>query len=218
MAEQVALRAEPRSLDWKGERRRLRRQGMVPAILYGKQQAPRPIQFSARELEHALHQHGHSALFDLTVNGERATAVIKEVQHDPITGRLSHLGLQRVSLEDTITASVPLVFVGDTSVIIDEGGVIQHPASEVTVSCRADHLPESITVDVSGLRLGDSLRVADLTPPEGVTITTNPEQVVAATSVSAAAREEAAAEEAAAAAEAAAAEAPAEAPEASEEA
>jgi large subunit ribosomal protein L25 len=211
MADQVALRAEPRQTGLKGELRRLRREGKIPGILYGKQQEPRAIQVAARELEHALHQHGLSALLDLTVNGERATAVIKEVQHDPITGRLSHLGLQRVSLEDTISAHVPLVFTGDTTAITDQGGVIEHPASEVTVSCRADHLPESITVDISGLRLGESLRVADLTPPEGVTITTNPEQVVAATSVSAAARQEAADE-------AAAAEAPATAPEAGEEA
>jgi len=206
MADQVALRAEPRQTGLKGELRRLRREGKVPGVLYGKQQEPRAIQIAARELEHALHQHGQSALLDLTVNGERATAVIKEVQHDPITGRLSHLGLQRVSLEDTISAHVPLVFTGDTTAITDEGGVIEHPASEVTVSCRADHLPESITVDISGLRRGDSLRVADLTPPEGVTITTNPEQVVAATSVSAAARQEAADEAAAAEAPAAAAE------------
>jgi large subunit ribosomal protein L25 len=211
MADQVALRAEPRQTGLKGELRRLRREGKIPGVLYGKQEEPRAIQIAARELEHALHQHGLSALLDLTVNGERATAVIKEVQHDPITGRLSHLGLQRVSLEDTISAHVPLVFTGDTTAITDEGGVIEHPASEVTVSCRADHLPESITVDISGLRRGDSLRVADLKPPEGVTITTNPEQVVAATSVSAAARQEAADE-------AAAAEAPATAPEASEEA
>jgi large subunit ribosomal protein L25 len=207
MADQVALRAEPRQTGLKGELRRLRREGKIPGVLYGKQEEPRAIQIAARELEHALHQHGLSALLDLTVNGERATAVIKEVQHDPITGRLSHLGLQRVSLEDTISAHVPLVFTGDTTAITDEGGVIEHPASEVTVSCRADHLPESIIVDISGLRLGESLRVADLTPPEGVTITTNPEQVVAATSVSAAARQEAADE--AAAAEVAAAEAPA---------
>jgi large subunit ribosomal protein L25 len=206
MADQVALRAEPRQTGLKGELRRLRREGKVPGVLYGKQQEPRAIQIAARELEHALHQHGQSALLDLTVNGERATAVIKEVQHDPITGRLSHLGLQRVSLEDTISAHVPLVFTGDTTALTDEGGVIEHPASEVTVSCRADHLPESITVDISGLRRGDSLRVADLTPPEGVTITTNPEQVVAATSVSAAARQEAADEAAAAEAPAAAAE------------
>jgi len=211
MADQVALRAEPRQTGLKGELRRLRREGKIPGVLYGKQEEPRAIQIAARELEHALHQHGLSALLDLTVNGERATAVIKEVQHDPISGRLSHLGLQRVSLEDTISAHVPLVFTGDTTAITDEGGVIEHPASEVTVSCRADHLPESITVDISGLRRGDSLRVADLKPPEGVTITTNPEQVVAATSVSAAARQEAADE-------AAAAEAPATAPEPSEEA
>lgn len=206
MADQVALRAEPRQTGLKGELRRLRREGKIPGVLYGKQQEPRAIQIAARELEHALHQHGQSALLDLTVNGERATAVIKEVQHDPITGRLSHLGLQRVSLEDTISAHVPLVFIGDTTAITDEGGVIEHPASEVTVSCRADHLPESITVDISGLRRGDSLRVADLKPPEGVTITTNPEQVVAATSVSAAARQGAADEAAAAEAPAAAAE------------
>lgn len=203
MAELVSLRAEDRKLAHKGALKRLRREGYVPAVLYGKQQEPRSLQVAARELQRAFRHHSQSALLELMLNGEKVTAVIKEVQHDPITGRLSHLGFQRISLEETITANVPLVFVGDTSPVEDMGGVIEHPASEVTVSCRADRLPEAITVDLSGLRLGDSLRVADLAPPEGVEIVTNPEQVIAATSVSAAAREEAAAE--AAATEAAAA-------------
>jgi large subunit ribosomal protein L25 len=199
MADLVSLRVEERELGHKGELRQMRREGIVPAVLYGKKQEPRHLKIAPRDLQGAFRHHSHSALLELAVNGERVTAVIKEIQHDPITGHISHLGFQRVSLEDQITTSVPLVFVGDTSAVTDAGGVIAHPASEVMVSCRADHLPESITVDLSGLHLGESLRVADLTPPEGVEIATNPEQVVATTSISAAAREEAAAEEAAAA-------------------
>jgi large subunit ribosomal protein L25 len=208
MADLISVRIEPRVNGHKGALRRLRREGQIPGIIYGKQQEPCPVQVGARELQQALRGHGQSALLELSLGGERVTAVIKEVQHDPVTGRLSHLAFQRVSLGDTITAQVPLVFIGDTAAVTDQGGVIEHPASEVTVSCRADHLPESITVDLSGLTLGSNLRVADITPPEGVEIVTNPEQVIAATSVSAAAREEAGAE-AAAAAEAAPEAAPA---------
>lgn len=199
MAELISLRVEPRGEANKGALRRLRREGQIPGVLYGKQLEPSSVQVNGRDLQNALRGHGQSALLELSIGGERVTAVIKEVQHDPVTGRMSHLAFQRVSLGDQITAQVPLVFVGDTSTVTDQGGVIAHPASEVTVSCRADHLPESITVDLSSLTLGESLRVGDITPPEGVEILTNPDQVIAATSVSAAAREEAAAEEAAAA-------------------
>jgi len=199
MAELISLRVEPRTNGHKGALRRLRREGKIPGVLYGKKQEPSLVQVDARDLQHALRSHGPSALLDLSLGNDRVTAVIKEVQHDPVSGRLSHLAFQRVSLEDKITANVPLVFTGDTSAVTDLGGVIEHPASEVTVRCRADHLPESIVVDLSSLTLGSSLRVADLTPPEGVEIVSNPEQVIAATSVSAAAREEAGAEAAAAA-------------------
>jgi large subunit ribosomal protein L25 len=209
MADLIALRAEPRASAHKGDLKRLRREGHIPGVLYGKKLEPQLVQVGARDLQHALRGHGQSALLEISLGGERVTAVIKEVQHDPVSGRMSHLAFQRVSLADHITAHVPLVFVGDTSGVTDMGGVIAHPASEVTVSCRADHLPESITVDLSHLTLGGSMRVGDITPPDGVEIVTNPDQVIAATSVSAAAREEAAAEEAAAAETAAAEAAPA---------
>jgi large subunit ribosomal protein L25 len=209
MADLISLRAEPRASEHKGALRRLRREGHIPGILYGKKLEPQLVQVSGRDLQHALRGHGQSALLELSVAGERVTAVIKEVQHDPVSGRLSHLAFQRVSLADQITAQVPLIFTGDTTAITDVGGVIEHPASEVTVSCRADHLPESITVDLSNLALGESMRVGDIIPPDGVEIVTNPDQVVVATSVSAAAREEASAEAAAAAEVAAAVETPA---------
>lgn len=208
MADLIAVRIEPRDDAHKGTLKRLRREGQIPGVLYGKKIDPRPVQVGARDLQHALRGHGQSALLELSLGTEKVTAVIKEVQHDPVTGRMSHLAFQRVSLDDTITAQVPLVFTGDTSTVTDQGGVISHPASEVTVSCRADHLPESITVDLSSLTIGASLRLADITLPDGVELVTNADQVIAAISVSAAAREEERAE--AVAAEAAAEAAPAE--------
>jgi large subunit ribosomal protein L25 len=203
MADLISVTISPREDAHKGALKRLRREGQIPGVLYGKKQEPLLVQVGAKELQTALRGHGQSGFLELALNGERVTAVIKETQHDPVTGRLSHLAFQRVSAADRVTTHVPLVFVGDTSAITDHGGVIQHPASEVTVSCRADHLPESIVVDLSALTIGSSLRVADITAPEGVDIVTNPDQVIAATSVSAAAREEASAEAAAEAAEAA---------------
>src|SRR5262249_45426170 len=121
--------------------------------------------------------HGASALIDLTVNGDSTTAMFKQVAHHPITGKVQHLDIQRVLMSDTITAHVPLHFSG-VETVEHEGGILTYQFSDLTVTCRADHMPERIDVDLSHLRPGDLIRVADLTLPEGIQVGQGSDQVV----------------------------------------
>jgi large subunit ribosomal protein L25 len=174
--ERPELSATPRPTGRKAILTALRREGKIPAVVYGHGD-PAAIALDAREITDFLRRHGASTLIDLTVNGDRTTAMFKQVDHDPVSGHVAHLDLQRVSLSDTITTHVPVAFAG-VEEVEREGGVLTYQTSELTVHCRADHLPESIHVDVGSLRPGDLIRVADLTIPEGVQVTQGPDQVV----------------------------------------
>jgi large subunit ribosomal protein L25 len=152
----------------------------VPAVLYGHGD-PQPVALDARMIEDFLRHHGASALVDLTVNGDRSIAMFKQVEHHPINGRVRHLDIQRVLMTDTITAQVPLHFSG-VDVVEKEGGVLTYQFSDLTVTCRADHMPERMEVDLAHLRTGDLLRVSDLNLPEGIQVGQGTDQVVVACS------------------------------------
>jgi large subunit ribosomal protein L25 len=214
MAQVVPVPAEERPLGRKTDLKQARRDGKVPAVLYGKGIDPRTLQLPAKEVETAIRRHGHGAILELNLGGgENLTAIIKEMQLHPLSGHLSHLGLQNIRMSDTIHTTIPVVLVGGNTTVEDAGGMIEQQLTDLPVTGRADRLPESIPVDISAMAMGDTLRVGDIQLPEGITTATDPDQVVATTSVSAAARQEAAeAAEAAAAAEAAETVEPAETP------
>ena len=204
MAQVNALPAELRTLAGKSHRTQLRREGKIPAIMYGRETENTPIQLEGKAFEQFLKRHGPSGIVELQIGPDRGAAVIKEVQHDPVTGRVVHLDLQRISMQDRITAPVPIAITGDTAAVTDQGGVIEQQLTELTVTCQADHLPGQITLDISELQIGHAIHVSDLALPEGVETAQSPDTVIVAATMSAAGRGEAAAE--AAAAEAAAAE------------
>jgi large subunit ribosomal protein L25 len=203
MAQIIALPAEPRALEGKSHLTRLRREGKIPAVMYGRETENTPIQLDGKAFEQFLKRHGPSGIVELQIGSDRGAAVIKEVQHDPVSGRVVHLDLQRISMQDRITAPVPIALTGDTTAIEDQGGVIEQQLTELSVTCQADHLPGQITVDISHLQIGHAIHVADLALPEGVETSQSPDTVVVAASLTAAGRGQEAAE--AAAAEAAAA-------------
>jgi large subunit ribosomal protein L25 len=211
MARRTHLSAEPREVGRKALLTELRRKGKVPAVLYGHGD-PQPVALDVRPVEEFLRRHGGSALIDLTVNGDSTIAMFKQVEQHPISGKVRHLDILRVLMSDTISAHVPLHFTGGDEVE-REGGVLTYQFSELAVTCRADHLPERIEVELGRLRPGDLIRIADLTIPEGVTATQGEDQVVVACSAPAVPADVSAeldAEAAMAGTEAQAAEAPAE--------
>jgi large subunit ribosomal protein L25 len=211
MAQPTALPAEPRSLGGKSALRHLRQEGKIPGMVYGKKMDATPVQLDGKTFEHFLKRHGSGGLVELQVQDAGGPAVIKEVQRHPVSGRVLHLDFQHVSMEDTITAHVPLVLTGDTTDLVANGGIVEQQITELTVHCRADHLPDQIVVDISNLEIGHGITIADLQLPEGVDTPQSPDTVVVAATMSSAGRglaAEEAAEEAAAAAGAPGAAAP----------
>jgi large subunit ribosomal protein L25 len=164
------------------ESRRLRRQGVVPGVLYGDGE-PVSISIAERELRRALSgAAGLHAILDVEVDGKGKThaSILKEYQVDPVRGVVTHVDLQEVRLDRAISASVTVLLLGgEDAPGVREGGVLSQPLREVTVEALPLEVPEHLDIDVSGMEIGGTLRVSDLTAPEGVTLLDDPEMVVA---------------------------------------
>jgi large subunit ribosomal protein L25 len=161
--------------------KRLRREGVVPAIVYGGGQAV-PVTVDPKAVLRMLVGHeGTTQLLTLKLDGEAATrmAIIRAMQFDPVTERLLHVDLQEVSADRPITVRVGVHPVGEAVGVRDTKGILNLVLHELTVSCLPAAIPERIDADVSGLAIGDVLTIADLTTPEGVRILNDPGQAVA---------------------------------------
>lgn len=177
MAQRLTLSAQPRSVLGKHVKR-LRKQGIVPANIYGHGQS-RPIQAAERALDLLLRQGGRGQLVDIAVDGETHTALFKTFVRHPRSGGVMHVDFQAVSLTERVQTSVPVVFEGEPPAA-RLGAVVLHSLTELKVEALAGNLPERITVDLSVLtELGSSIKVADLKPFVGVTLLDPPEEVVA---------------------------------------
>jgi large subunit ribosomal protein L25 len=174
------------------ESRRLRKQGLVPGVLYGKA-STRAIVIEERSLRAALNtDSGLHAVLDVVVDGQSAThpSILKEYQRDPIRGHVAHVDLQEVRLDQPIQATVQLHVIGtEDAPGVREGGVLSQPTTAINVEALPMEIPESIEVDVSAMEMGDTLRLEDVATKEGVTFLDDPHETVIAT-VSAPMREE----------------------------
>ncbi|MGH2925252.1 MAG: 50S ribosomal protein L25 [Solirubrobacterales bacterium] len=148
--------------------RRMRRSGLVPGIVYGGGGEPRPFQVAERDARTVL-LHG-GALIDLQFDGASPTpVVIKEQQRDPVRGRLIHLDLLEVKLDQLIEAEVPIELLGiEEAPGVKEGGVLEHVTHQITIEALPTAIPESIAADVSGMTIGDTLQLSAISAPEGV--------------------------------------------------
>ena len=162
------------------ESRRLRRQGLIPGVLYGREQ-PISIAIPERDLRTALTTSGGlNAVLDVVVEGGSAhSSVLKDYQQDAVRGRITHVDLQEVRLDQPIHATVPVHIVGEAAGT-KIGGVLSQVTNELNVEALPMEVPESIDVDVSALDLGESLRLSALTPPSGVTFLDDLEETVLA--------------------------------------
>ncbi|MFP5450702.1 MAG: 50S ribosomal protein L25 [Thermoleophilia bacterium] len=175
----VALSAQQRTQLGNGPTRRLRREGLVPGIIYQPGGPSLTLAVHARELRRALADGGRTGVIDLTLADDKTRPVlVKDWQLDPVRGDVTHIDFQEVDLKQEVTTTVALTLVG-TPVGVREGGVLDQTMREVEVSALPDSLPDQIELDVSELDVNSSVSVADLTAPAGVTIVSDPGTVIA---------------------------------------
>lgn len=204
--EQNVLEAEPREAGTKNHARRVRREGKIPAVVYGAGKEAQPVSVDPRHVLRILRSDaGHNTIFDLAMSGGEATkAMIVDWQYEPIKGHLLHIDLKRIAMDKVLRVSVPIELQGVPVGVKTEGGILEQMLREVEIECLPGDIPSHIAVDVSELSFGKVLRVEDLPHSEKLKFLTEANQPVAhVTSVKeeVAATPEAAAEASAAPAE-----------------
>src|SRR5438270_12261589 len=180
--ERVKLQVRERERKGSADARRLRREGLIPGVLYGRGKPPHAICIPERELRRVLTgTSGLHAILDVVLDGQKTTyaSILKDFQQDPIRGHISHVDLQEVRLDQPIQASVTVQLIGEPAGA-KEGGVLSQVQREINVEALPMEIPEHIDLDVSGMAIGDTLRLIDLAPLEGVTYLDNPEETVLA--------------------------------------
>jgi large subunit ribosomal protein L25 len=168
--EQVTLRAQPRAVFGTRPSKRLRRDGLIPATVYGKGSDALSITINGRELYGALHtEAGRNALINVDIEGgDTVLAVAREVQRHPVRGDVIHLDLIQISLDETITADVGVEYIGTPIGVREDGGFVEAIAATVSIEALPTAIPGSIVVDIESMATGDTLKVSDLPAIEGV--------------------------------------------------
>ncbi len=180
ITEQNILEAQPRTPGTKNDARRVRRQGKVPAVVYGAGKQALPVSVDPRQVSRILHSDtGHNTVFDLTVDGERTKAMIVDWQYEPIKGGLLHIDLKRIAMDQKLKVNVPIELVGEPAGVKQQGGILEQIAREIEVECLPGDIPNSVEWNVSELVFGMVLRVADLPKNDKVKFLTDPDQPVA---------------------------------------
>ena len=163
--------AEPRTLQGKGASRRLRRDGKVPAVVYGGSKAPESIQVQHHELlHHSENEAFYSHILTLKTDSGSERVVLKDMQRHPYKTEILHMDLLRVAEDEKLTMRVPLHFINeDKAVGVKQGGgIVNHVINELEIVCLPKDLPEYIEVDVIDLNVDEALHLGDLKLPEGV--------------------------------------------------
>jgi large subunit ribosomal protein L25 len=179
--EQSALDAQPRTPGTKNDARRVRREGKVPAVVYGAGKQSVSVSVDPRQVSRILNSRtGHNTVFDLAMDGERTKAMIVDWQYEPIKGSLLHIDLKRIAMDQKLTVSVPIVLKGEAAGVKQQGGIMEQILREVEVECLPGDIPSVIEADVSELVFGKVLRVSELThDSQKITFITDENQPVA---------------------------------------
>ena len=185
MTDITVLTANAREKVGKGSAREARRQGNIPAVIYGDKKSPIPIVVEQKILVRHLNTGGFfNTLFDIDINGELNRVLPRDVQLHPVTDVPEHVDFLRVSATTKISVEVPVEFVGDdVSPGIKSGGVLNVVRYTVEVSCTPDLIPSSLLLDLSSAEIGDSLHISAVNLPEGVTPTISDRDFTIATIV-----------------------------------
>ena len=174
---QVTLSAELRTEIGKQKTKHLREKGFIPAIVYRHGKNTVPLKVTRQELNRVLRtERGENVVISLTVAGEakekqkERLVMIKEIQHEPLQGSVVHVDFHEISLSEKLKVNIPVEAKGEAFGVKQDGGVLEHTLREVEAECLPTQIPDRLEVDVTALKIGDALRVKDLTVPEGVRI------------------------------------------------
>ena len=173
MSEQVHLNASNREVEGKSSSRKLRRDGSVPAVVYGGEKDPMKISILEKDIAKASEIPGFATqILSINISGEEQNVILKELQRHPATQRVLHADLQRVDPDTKINISVPVRFLNEDNCmgVKMHGGAISRLINDIDITCLASNLPEYLEVDVAELDVGDSIFLSALNLPDGVEI------------------------------------------------
>ena len=173
MSDTTTISASERERVGKGSARAARRAGLVPAVIYGNKQDPVGITMESREITKIVHQPGiFGRLLEVEVGGKKSTVLTRDIQFHPVNDQIMHMDFLRVSQSATVAVAVPVDFINeDKCPGIKIGGVLNVVRYEVELNCPATAIPEKITIDLDGVKIGDSIHISAIELPEGVTPT-----------------------------------------------
>ena len=173
MSDMTSISASERERVGKGSARAARRAGLVPAVIYGNKKDPVGITMEAREITKIVHQPGiFGRLLEIDVAGTKSTVLTRDIQFHPVSDVVMHLDFLRVSQNATVAVAVPVEFINeDRCPGIKIGGVLNIVRYEVELNCPATAIPERITIDLDGVKIGDSIHISAIPLPEGVSPT-----------------------------------------------
>jgi large subunit ribosomal protein L25 len=176
----VSLNANSRDTTGKGAARTLRSQGQIPAVIYGHGRDPQPLALNARDLDKMLsHIQAESTVIEVTVGGQTAKTLIREIQRHPIKRQILHVDFQALVAGEKVTVSIPIVLIGTPEGVRLGGGVLDQTLRELEIEVDPSNIPDHVELDITNMVIGDSMHVSDLSLPQGVEVLEDPETSVA---------------------------------------
>lgn len=173
------IKAEKREVFGKNASRRLRREGMMPAVFYEAGRGSVPLKLKKSDIFKILKlESGERTIVQISYDSELKDAMIKELQRNPVTDEILHADFIQIAMDKAVRVSIPVITVGEAVGVKAEGGFVDLITREVEIECLPKNIPEHIEVDISNLHLRQSLKVGDLTAPEGVKLTTQADTVL----------------------------------------
>lgn len=180
--EEIFLDAQPRKELGKGPVKDLREKGFIPAVVYGAGKGSLPVKISHRQLMQLVHQHRiENAVINLKMEGDKKRprpCLIKEIQYEPVVGNIVHVDFNEISLTKAIKVNVPVVARGEPIGVKQEGGSLEHILWEIEVECLPTDIPKEIEVDITHLKVGESMHLKEVTFPPKLKVLTDSEAIV----------------------------------------
>lgn len=168
----VALKAHPRTLSRRKGAKAVRASGRIPAVIYGKHNPPQNLEVDVKEFDELVHRaHTEVILVDLAIGGDAngsRLAIVQDVQHHPLYDTTLHIDFHEVKADELVTMEIPVESVGIPDGVKNGGGTLEHVRFKLKIRALPGNLPEQITVDVSALKVGQTLHIGEIVAPEGV--------------------------------------------------